>query len=306
MLFRFDKIFFLLVCLLFTFSTSPCESSKKIVAVMPVNISANYDEKIADIMENHLTRVLYESNNYTVVERTKLAQVLRELGFQMTGATDPNQSVQVGKMLGAQYSVLGQISVFELEDNGEKNILSNLFKVVASQSEDSEDVAAANTVGSIFGLNGKTSANKFEAKLAVDIKFVNNETGEIVLATQVSGEKGSDTSESAINEVCKAAAENFLREIRQRMPIFATVIDVEGYSVYLDMGIESGLHDGDILEIYREGSPITDMSGKIIAVKKTLLGKIQIQSAQSNYSVAQIIEVFSNEKISRGDSAKKI
>ena len=146
----------------------------------------------------------------------------------------------------------------------------------------------------------------FAAKIAVDIKFIDNETGEIVLVTQVKGEKGGETAESVLNDVCKAAADDFLNQIQKKNPFSAKVLDAYGDDIYIDAGSEAGLHEGDILEIFKEDAPIRDMEGNIIAVRSTTLGKVQIKSIYPNYSICKIVERLSSEMISRGASAKRI
>ena len=271
-----------------TLSTSG-EAAKKVVAVMP--IESAYDEtprKVAEIMETQLTRALLDSSNYTVVERNQLSAALKEIGFQMSGAVDPNQSIQVGKMLGVQYSVISKVSIAELTNNKDKIILGTLL-------------------GLGMGTGTTPNMEKFVAKVAVDIKFIDNETGEIVLVTQVKGEKGGDSEDSVLSEACKIAADDFLNQIQKKNPITAMVLDAYGDNeVYIDAGSDAGLHEGDILEIFKEDAPIKNMEGKIIAVKSISLGKIQVQTVYPEYSICRVISRSSYETIGRGVSAKRI
>ena len=127
-----------------------------------------------------------------------------------------------------------------------------------------------------------------------------------MLMTQVSGEKGGDSKESVLNEVCKAAANDLFKQIQQKNPFTATVLEVYDNEIYIDAGIESGLREGDILEVLKEGIPITNMEGKIIAMRTTVLGKIQVKSVSSGYSICQIIERTNTGVIKRGVTAKRI
>ena len=270
-------------------SALSCEAAKKVVAIMP--IESPYDEtarKVAEIMETQLTRALHDSNNYTVVERNQLSTAMKEIGFQMSGAVDPNKTIQVGKMLGVQYSVISKVSVAELANNKDKIILGTLLGL---------------------GMGGNTSSpnmEKYVAKIAVDIKFIDNETGEIVLLTQVKGEKGGDSEESVLNEACKVAADEFLTQIQRKNPFTARVLEAYGEEVYIDAGSDLGLHEGDILEIFKEDAPIKNMEGKIIAVRSTTLGRIQVQTVYPEYSICRVVSRSSYENITRGVSVKRI
>ena len=265
------------------------EAAKKVVAIMP--IESPYDEtarKVAEIMENQLTRVLLDSNNYTVVERNQLSTAMKEIGFQMSGAVDPNQTIQVGKMLGVQYSVISKVSVAELADNKDKIILGTLLGL---------------------GLGGEAKTpnmQKYVAKIAVDVKFINNETGEIVLVTQIKGENGGDSEESVLNEACKIAADDFLNQIQKKNPFTASVLDAYSDEIYIDAGSNSGLHENDILEVFKEDAPIKNMEGKIIAVRSTTIGKIQVKAVYPEYSICKVISRASYETITRGMSVKRI
>ncbi len=264
------------------------EATKKVVAVMP--IESQYDDtarQVAEIMETQLTRALHDSSNYTVVERNQLSTAMKEIGFQMSGAVDPNQSIKVGKMLGVQYSVLSKVSVAELADNKDKIILGTLL-------------------GLGMGTGTAPKMDKFVAKIAIDIKFLDNETGEIVLMTQVKGEKGGDSAESVLNEACKIAADDFLSQIQKKNPFSAMVLEAYGDEIYIDAGSDAGLHEGDILEIFKEDAPIKNMEGKIIAVRSTTLGKIQVKSVYPEYSICQIVSRSSYETITRGVSVRRI
>ena len=270
-------------------SALPCEAAKKVVAVMP--IESEYDEtarKVAELMENQLTRALHDSSNYTVVERNQLSAAMKEIGFQMTGAVDPNKTIQVGKMLGVQYSVISKVSVAKLTNNKDRIILGTLL-----------GLGMGNT-------NSNNNMEKFVAQIAVDIKFIDNETGEIVLMTQVQGEKGGETAQAVLNEACKVAADDFLAQIQKNNPFTATILEAYGEEIYIDAGSDAGLHEGDILEIFKEDAPITNMEGKIIAVRSTTLGRIQVQSVYPEYSICRLVSRSSYDPITRGVSVKRI
>ena len=179
--------------------------------------------------------------------------------------------------------------------------------VTADLANNKDKIILGTLIGLGLGGNATTpNMDKFVAKVVVDIKFVDNETGEIVLVTQLKGDKGGDSAEFVLNEACKMAADDFLSQIQKQNPFTATVLDAYGDDVYIDAGSESGLHEGDILEIFREESPIRNMEGQIIAVRSTPLGKIQIKTVYPNYSICRIVEKAYSEIIARGVSVRRI
>ena len=58
------------------------------------------------------------SSKFSVVERDKLALVLKEQGLATSGAVDPASAAKVGKILGVKYILLGGIDKFNIDKTG--------------------------------------------------------------------------------------------------------------------------------------------------------------------------------------------
>src|SRR5579864_6275279 len=58
------------------------------------------------------------SSRFSVVERDKLALVMKEQGLGQSGAVDPASAAKVGKILGVKYIVLGGIDKFNIDKTG--------------------------------------------------------------------------------------------------------------------------------------------------------------------------------------------
>jgi hypothetical protein len=56
------------------------------------------------------------TNVFTVIERTRMDQILEEMKLAQTGLVDENQAVQVGKMLGADAIITGAVNVAVSDD----------------------------------------------------------------------------------------------------------------------------------------------------------------------------------------------
>ena len=168
-----------------------CEASKKIVAVMPLeNVSGYNEEKVAEIMTEQLIVAIHSSGNYTVLERTQMATVLKEQGFQNI-AGDPNKISEMGKLTGADYTLVGKVTMTVVGNNPTAGTVSK--------------------ISNIFGLGdlGNAAGNyvdKFKSKIELEIRFVDNTTGEIIIAKTVEGSKSGATQLEALNAACKAAA----------------------------------------------------------------------------------------------------
>lgn len=265
----------LLLCLVF-----PCEAAKKSVAVMPLeNISGYTAHRVAEIMTEQLITVLNHSGAYIVAERTQLGTAMKEIGFQSTGAVNPKEAIQLGQMIGAQYSLVGKVTMAEVVDN------------------------PTGTVVDIFLPGASKWTGRYRGKVSMNIRFIDNKTGENILTIQTEGAKAGSDASVALHEACKEAAKKALEQLIEKNPMIASVLDVEGDVMYIDQGAAAGLHVGDVLEIVREGNAVTNREGKVIAVKQIHLGKARVEQVEAEYSICRILN--NEESMRRGDLAKR-
>ncbi|MBR4384291.1 MAG: hypothetical protein IKP64_12120, partial [Selenomonadaceae bacterium] len=262
-----------------------CEAAKKTIAVMPLqNVSGYSDQRVAEIMTEQLLVAIHSSGGYTVVERTQMGTVMREQGFENI-AGDPNKAAEMGKLSGADYSLVGKLTMAVIGDN--------------------PAAKTASTIGNMFGLDtiGKMAdgfVKKFKSRVQMEIRFVDNTTGEIIIAKTIEGAKTGTTQLEALNAACKDAAENFLKELDSVNPFRARIAEISGDDVYIDRGSLDGLRKGETLVVAREGAPIV-VNGKVVAVKQTVVGKIKVTEVNSDYAVCK----KESGEIHKGDVVKR-
>jgi len=272
----FLKIFSVLAVVIMTLGTMSAEAAKKTVAVMPLeNVSGYTEQRVAEIMTEELTAALYQSGRCTVIERNQLSSVLKEIGFQMTGAVDPSKAVQAGKMLGAQYVVLGKITMAGLEVNSSGNLANKII--------------------------GIKVAGNYKGKIGLNYRIIDVQTGEIKIMGDAEGSEPGNSSENAIYKACKEAAKNVLEDMVKSVK--ARVAEISGDLIYIDLGVAGGFHNGENLEIVRETSPIT-INGKIVGMKEITVGSAKVTEVNDEYSVCKITEGASAVK--KGDVVKRV
>ena len=263
-----------------------CEA-KKIVAVMPLeNVSGYNEEKVAEIMTEQLIIAIHSSGNYTVVERAQMGSVLREQGFQNI-AVDPNKAVELGKLSGAHYTLLGKVTMAIIENNPTASAVGQITSILGLDS-----------IGNMAG----QYVNKFKGKISLEFRFVDNKTGEIIMAGSAEGNKSGSSVGDAFNKACKNAAENFLNQLDSINPFRARIAAINGSDIYIDQGLEAGLRKGETLLVVREGSPIV-VNGKIVAMKQTEIGKLKVIEVNSDYALCKAEGNASN--IHQGDIVKR-
>jgi hypothetical protein len=230
-----------------------------------------------DNYEAMLETQLIKVGRFTVYERNKLDQVLREQGLQKNLANNGTQ-IQVE---GIDYLIYGSVTKMSTE---KKQMRTGQFSSVS--------------ILSTFG---------------VDIKIVDATTGEIrrAEAIEASIESGKSvatgnfrSSESFANGlveaqrlVAKKSAALFAESI---FPI--RVADVDGQDIYLNYG-DSILTAGDKLTVVREGRDIVDRdTGKILGSREKVLGALEVVTANANFSIAKKVDgVF---EVTNGDRVK--
>ena len=105
-------------------------------------------------LQDMLIAELASTNAFSVLERKELDNVIGELKLGESGLVDPATKSALGKLKGAKYLIAGTVSSFEENTSGSD--------------------AGVSFMG--FNVGGK----KVSAYLAVDVKLIDVETGEIV------------------------------------------------------------------------------------------------------------------------------
>ena len=254
-----------------------CEASKRTVAIMPIeSISSEYN--VSAIMAEQLTVALHDSGNYTVVERAELGQVMKEGGFQHSGAVDTESAIELGKLAGAKYSLIGKITmVKELENPNYKHVPN--IKLI------------------------KNAVDKYKSRIVMVFRLIDNETGKDIIASLVDASCTDDDQGIALHDTCVKVSKKVLEDIQKNHPFTARILEVKGDKIYIDQGLESGIHVGEMFDIVREGDPIMK-NGEIIAMTQIPVGKAEILEVNAEYSVCKIIssiqEVKKNDILKRG------
>jgi hypothetical protein len=245
---------------------------------------------------------LVKNKNYEVIERAQLAQVMQEQRLGATGAVDDSTAAQMGKLGGLNYIVYGRI-----------------LSAGAELKEDGMD----------FG-KFSTKTEVLEAKVMINVRMIDANTGAIVVSQQASGvvtkkgggfnfeRKGQDygqaKSVSVSSDVYDEAVYKAIKQIASKIndinPLEATVVSIAGDDIYLDIGIEQGLEAGATFQVYREGKPIMNSAGMIIGIQKQQIATVVVKSVDGNMSICDIRASKKDRKngytptIMQGDKAR--
>lgn len=254
------------------------EAAQKIVAVMPIQsiINNDYCNYAAEAMTEELVNVFVNSGSYTVIEREQLGSVIREMGFQQTGMVDPNSAIEIGKLSGAQYILVGKI-----------------------------------TMADVYMDEIPLLGYRTRAKVGLNYRLLDGKTGR-VLYSSAAEDTHSDafsrdvSAQVFLHKACAGVAEKILKEMQKKNPIVGTVLDVSGETAYIDLGRESGIHEGEKLLVYKEGAPILNTSGEIIATRTIDVGELKVTEVSDNYSICEVTKVVDDKApFTRGALVKR-
>ena len=333
-MYKLIKIFSLMAVVFALFSIAiPSEAAKQNVAIIPLDNNSDTVQTssesiiyklVAENMGNQLVVAFHNSDDYAVVDREKVNKTLTEIGIQAGGAVAQEQAETIGKKLNAQYSVVGKILSAKVVENKDQAALQAIKEITEKKSADDEgESAEVKENEAEVKIAKSTPAGNFEGKITVELKFLNNETGEVVFFDEVNNTQVGINGANALRAACKAAAEDFIAQIAKKAPLQTevkteeqsppsentstdiSVIYVEGDVLYIDKGKDSGIKVGDMFVISKKAVPITDMDGKVITVRTSEVGKALVTEVNKSYSICKIIERNESDSIKRGCTAKK-
>ena len=273
------KFLIVLTALLLTIGSTFCEASKRTVAILPVENAFDASDRynISSILAEQLTVALHNSGTYTVVERTELGQIMKEGGFQHSGAVDTSTAVELGQLVGANYSLITKITNVKVDENPKYKYTPNIKLV-------------------------KKAVDKYKARVAMTFRLIDNETGKDIIVSSIDASETADDQQTALHDACVEAAKKVLQDIQKYHPFTARILEVQGDVLYIDQGLDAGIRVGETFEIAREGSPIIK-NGVIVAMTHISIGKAKITEVNAEYSVCKVITY--TEKVKKNDILKR-
>lgn len=228
---------------------------------------------------DELATQLVRADEFSVIERDRLRAILDEQGLGQSGAVDPSTAASIGELLGVQAIVTGSITKFSIDRKS--------------------------------GGIGPLSASYSEAESALDVRLVDTSTGEILMATEGSGEKrfGGAAYEDVnfrqsfdrglAQEALRPAVEKTVEGIvdsKSRLeslePVApsAKIVGSSGGGVYIDRGENFGVEVGQRYDVYRVVDEIRDADGNLLDEVTEKVGVIEVKKVLSKSSICRIVE----------------
>lgn len=122
--------------------------------------------ELGTAMSDILVDELIQTGKYTVLERSVIDKIRQEQNLVFSGEVDAATGAKFGKMIGAQYLVVGSVTKFEEKKKG----------------------------GAIGGLISKKVAGGaayYQSEVGITIRIINSTTGEIVTSEKINKKESS-------------------------------------------------------------------------------------------------------------------
>lgn len=79
------------------------------IAILELQVRGGLSEYEAAILTDKVRESLYNTGRFTVLDRSSVDDILKELGFSQSGCTTNECIISVGRMLSAKYMVIGSV-----------------------------------------------------------------------------------------------------------------------------------------------------------------------------------------------------
>ena len=260
-------------------TNAPPAAGKASLAVMPFTFSALTVERADDVLRtvvkefetsaltNKFITALVKTRKFDVVERSRVEKLLEEMDLTKAGITDPGRAVRAGRMVGADYFLMGEISFFRINTTWDKIPYTERWQRTVS------------------------------AHMTVDMRIVDTRTSRVVSADtgEVRWERGvmypsrfdhwetpADLIDTLHRELCQDLV---IKTIDGVYPI--KVIGVSRGVYSLNRGDGGGLAPGTILEVFSEGEALVDPdTGEVLGYEEVKLGTIEVSEILPRFSKA--------------------
>lgn len=261
---------------------APAPPTKASLAVMPFNYTAELLEREDGVLRlavrtlttsaftNKFVTALVKTRKFDVVERQRVDDILNEVQLSQSGMTSKQRAIKAGQMIGADYFLTGEISVF--------SITTTWAEIPFT----------------------KKSQRTIEARIIVDMRIVDTRSSKVVAADKgearwtqktmfpnrfESAELPADMIDTLERTLCDDLT---LKTIDGVYPI--KIIGITGGEVSLNRGDGGGLAPGLVLDVFLTGDEMVDPdTGESLGFEELKVGRVQVSEILPRFSKATVV-----------------
>lgn len=251
-----------------------------------------------------LKHALVQSEAFTVLERERILEILRETNFGKTEYVDPVTSPEQGAIISVRYLIEGSLG--RNEDSTLKNTVD--------QGTSYKDGTGPSNVSWVDNLFRTDKAKQYQVQkklldmrrsrlrekvtlseypMACYLSVYDVRTGQVVISVMGLGRNGLGAIDDAVDELVDGLCKNKC-DVRVAL--------VDGNQVYLDVGEAGGMQPGSRFQVLHYGDPIRNHNGQIVGHAESEAGEIEVTDVRRLYSIAKVIRKAG--EIARGDGVR--
>jgi curli biogenesis system outer membrane secretion channel CsgG len=224
------------------------------------------------------------SSKFSIIEREKLALVMKEQGLSATGAVESQTAAKLGKLLGVKYILTGGIDKFSI----------NTTKGAISKFRVGGNVAEAATTINLRLIDTETAERVVSLAAEGEVRKAGGFLSGVSLSREAEWGLASETIQKVSNAVVeKLVTGNYLGRITtaagSTAGIDARVVKVDGNRAYINMGASSGVKVGDKFAIFAIGEELVDpVTGAKLGAEEKQTGTGVVSDVQEKFAIMNI------------------
>lgn len=291
------KIFCIALVFAFSFALRAIAQEQiRLGVVRFVSRAEGVTDKQAEAIGDKFSRMLANSKAITLLERYRLDEILREHNMAQEGRIKDGEAVELGKITGCRYILMGSVTGLERKDT----------ERVFIGFEDTEH----------------------EISATIDIRIVDVQTSEIIASFSETGKvsrkagggglwifnvgegKSSGAEEAAVEMAVSAVCFRIREKLAGEYVRIVKVGAKQGSGTVIDAGENWGILPGDLFCVYSEGDEIRDSNGNFLSKILTPIALVKADNVQAEITS---VNLFKRDGVSgwlhnirRGDAVKPI
>lgn len=265
---------------------------KKTLAIVEMSSPGSKIEDIGEHAGSRLENALVR--HFNLVERRRIDTILSERNFNT--AYDTNRISELGKMLGADYLLIGTCTASVLpeqikQDSRTKDdgsFSGSVSTIIAAESELSTKlINVSSTIieySKTFHGDEDEEINKQNYKdkraWANDIKRrkLKRNLKEVLGLFREMPEEYSKVVSASLDEAVRYA----YRDIRKKFPHQGQIVKlISSKEVMINLGSAYGVRPGDRIAVWQEGTPFRDPKTGVVSIPKTIKARLKVQEVTS-------------------------
>ena len=267
-------------------------------AATPTDTPPEINKRARETLKHELVK----SDAFTVVERERILEILREINFGKTKYINPDTAADEGSLLAVKYLVEGSIGLNEdmtLKNNLDKErtykdgveYQPGMFDNVFNPGKVNQEKMMIE----LRKMQEERSKNKVRQKYNIScyLSVYDVHTGAVVTTVMGLGTNGLEAINDAVEELIES-----LSSLDTDIHLAAVGQD----KIYLDAGSNSGVKVGSRFQVLHQGQAIRDKDGQLIGYEEKEVGEIEVSEVRQLMSIARVAN--KTGEMSRGDLAK--